>query len=78
MNCTSSGLAGSPVEIFCSNPAAQQLKSSLPGDLLQKYYKITIVKGDDCLDLGGGACVFNHHRVSVLLDVGISISLLWI
>lgn len=54
MGCTLSYLAGSAIEIFCSNLAAPQLKSSLSSDILDKSYKIDIVKGDECLDLGGG------------------------
>lgn len=52
---------GSPIEIFCSNPAAQQLKGALPGDSLGKHYNINVVKGNDCLDLGGG------HKLQFLL-----------
>lgn len=43
-----------PIEIYCSNPAAQQLKGALSPEILEKSYRINIVKGDECLDLGGG------------------------
>lgn len=46
---------GSPLEVYCSNPAALLLRSSLPEETLKKYYKINVVKGsDEVLDLGGG------------------------
>lgn len=47
-------LAARPIEIYCSNPAAQQLKGALSPEILEKSYRINIVKGDECLDLGGG------------------------
>ncbi|KAG0569774.1 hypothetical protein KC19_6G115700 [Ceratodon purpureus] len=52
---------GSPIEIFCSNPAAQQLRGALPSEYLGKYYNINVVKSDECLDLGGG------HKLQFLL-----------
>jgi flavorubredoxin len=53
-----------PIEIYCSNPAAQQLKGSLSSDssdLLSKSFNINVVKTDECLDLGGG------HRLQFIL-----------
>ncbi|KAL2649642.1 hypothetical protein R1flu_017770 [Riccia fluitans] len=45
---------GAPIEIFCSNPAAQLVKSLLLDDGLENTYKIRNVRAGDVLDLGGG------------------------
>ena len=66
--CTLGCLAGRPIEIFCSNPAAQQLRGALPSDFLGKYYNINVVRGDDDLDLGGGEYVMSQ-RVRSLHDL---------
>lgn len=48
------GFSGPPCEIYCSNPAAQQLKALIPTELFAKAFVFNVVKADDCLDLGGG------------------------
>lgn len=63
LNCLAEALpeGGVPIELYCSNPAAQQLKGSLSSDLLSKSFNINVVKADECLDLGGG------HRLQFIL-----------
>jgi flavorubredoxin len=54
-----------PLQVYCSNPAAQQLKSVVPSDLLEKRFIITVVKADDNLDLGGGQAWSNWTALSL-------------
>lgn len=41
------------MRVYCSNPAAQLLKATIPEKLLEKAFLITTVRGDTKLDLGG-------------------------
>ncbi|KAL3701994.1 hypothetical protein R1sor_020016 [Riccia sorocarpa] len=45
---------GAPIEIFCSNPAAQLVTKFLADDGLENIYKIRNVRAGDVVDLGGG------------------------
>ncbi|KAJ7566992.1 hypothetical protein O6H91_02G127500 [Diphasiastrum complanatum] len=43
-----------PLKVYCSNPAAQQLRASLPTSLLEKTFSVNIIRPRDSLELGGG------------------------
>ncbi|EFJ33500.1 hypothetical protein SELMODRAFT_143660 [Selaginella moellendorffii] len=43
-----------PLQVYCSNPAAVQLTSSLPEEYKAKVLSINVVKSGETLDLGNG------------------------